>query len=70
MPTQPPQSARGIAWERSRTDRLVAQHQATCVVPVRGRPLDIDLVTRLWSYVRREGYGQVVEEPLRGGGAT
>lgn len=63
MPTQPHQTARGIAWERSRMEHLVAHYQTARVVPVRGRPLDIDLVTRLWSYVRREGYGQVVEEP-------
>ena len=64
MQTQPPQSARGSAWERSRMDRLIAHYQAADMVPVRGRPLDIDLVTRLWSYVRREGYGKGVEEAL------
>lgn len=63
MQTRPPQSARGIAWERSRMDRLIAKYQAACIVPMCGRPLDIDLVTRRWSYVRREGYGHVVEEP-------
>jgi hypothetical protein len=61
---QPPrQSAQGVLWERSRMDRLVTQYQAASEVPVRGRPLDIDLVSRLWLCLRREGYGQAVEEP-------
>lgn len=58
------QTAPGIAWERSRMDRLVAQYQAAQPVPLRERPLDIDLVSRLWLCLRREGYGQHVEEPL------
>ena len=58
----PRQSSLGIAWERSRMDRLVTQYQATCEVPLRERPLDIDLVSRLWLCLRREGYGQAVEE--------
>lgn len=64
MQIHPRQTARGVAWERSRMDRLVTQYQAASEVPVRDRPLDIDLVSRLWLCLRREGYGQVVEEPL------
>jgi len=44
-------------------DRLVTQYQAAYEVPVRAQPLDIDLVSRLWLCLRREGYGQAVEEP-------
>lgn len=57
------QSPRGVSWERSRMDRLVTQYQSAHAVPVRERPLDIDLVSRLWLCLRREGYGQAVEEP-------
>lgn len=64
MQTYPRQTARGIAWERSRMDRLVASYQAARPVPTRDRPLDIDLVSRLWLCLRREGYGQAVEESL------
>ncbi|HMQ31521.1 MAG TPA: hypothetical protein PKD53_12405 [Chloroflexaceae bacterium] len=64
MQTHPQQTARGIAWERSRMDRLVTQYQSAQPVPVRERPLDIDLVSRLWLCLRREGYGQAVEEPF------
>lgn len=63
MDTHPRQSARGVAWERSRMDRLVMQYQAATQVPGRDRPFDIDLVSRLWLCLRREGYGQAVEEP-------
>lgn len=45
-------------------DRLVTQYQSARAVPVREHPLDIDLVSRLWLCLRREGYGQAVEEPL------
>lgn len=62
MQMSPRQSDRGIAWERSRMDRLVTQYQVAREVPVRDRPLDIDLVSRLWLCLRREGYGQTVEE--------
>ncbi len=62
MQAQPEQSERGIAWERSRMDRLVTQYQIGSIVPVRGRPLDIDLVSRLWLCLRREGYGQTIQE--------
>ena len=58
----PRQSTRGVAWERSRMDRLVTQYQTARTVPGRERPLDIDLVSRLWLCLRREGYGQAVEE--------
>lgn len=44
-------------------DRLVSQYQQERPVPTRERPLDIDLVSRLWLCLRREGYGQGVEEP-------
>lgn len=67
MQTHPRQSARGVAWERSRMDRLVSHYQAAHDVPVRERPLDIDLVSRLWLCLRREGYGQAVEEPAESG---
>lgn len=63
MQIHPRQTARGVAWERSRMDRLVTQYQSASEVPVRERPLDIDLVSRLWLCLRREGYGQAVEEP-------
>jgi hypothetical protein len=59
---QAQQSERGMAWERSRMDRLVTHYQTANIVPLRGRPLDIDLVSRLWLCLRREGYGQTVEE--------
>lgn len=62
MQIQPRQSARGIAWERSRMDRLVSHYQSASAVPSRERPLDIDLVSRLWLCLRREGYGQADEE--------
>ena len=62
MQAQPQQTERGIAWERSRMDRLVIQYQHADIVPLRGRPLDIDLVSRLWLCLRREGYGQTIEE--------
>lgn len=62
MQIQPSQSARGIAWERSRMDRLVSQYQTANEIPGRGRPLDIDLVSRLWLCLRREGYGQTDDE--------
>ena len=64
MQTHPRQTARGIAWERSRMDRLVTQYQSARPIPQRERPLDIDLVSRLWLCLRREGYGQAVEESL------
>lgn len=59
MQTHSRQSERGVAWERSRMDRLVAQYQTARPVPENDRPLDIDLVSRLWLCLRREGYGQV-----------
>ncbi len=65
MQTQPHQSERGSAWERSRMDRLVVHYQTAHPVPLRDRPLDIDLVSRLWLCLRREGYGQDVEEQTR-----
>jgi hypothetical protein len=65
MQNQPQQSERGSAWERSRMDRLVAHYQAAHPVPLRDRPLDIDLVSRLWLCLRREGYGQDVEEQTK-----
>lgn len=58
----PRQTSRGVAWERSRMDRLVTQYQTARTVPGRERPLDIDLVSRLWLCLRREGYGQAIEE--------
>lgn len=64
MQTHPRQTDRGIAWERSRMDRLVTHYQSARPMPIRERPLDIDLVSRLWLCLRREGYGQVVEERL------
>jgi hypothetical protein len=64
MQIQPRQSARGIAWERSRMDRLVSHYQSANAVPVRERPLDIDLVSRLWLCLRREGYGQEDEQRI------
>lgn len=45
-------------------DRLVAHYQTARTVPIREHPLDIDLVSRLWLHLRREGYGQVAEESL------
>lgn len=62
MQTHPRQSARGIEWERSRMDRLVTHYQVARSVPGREQPLDIDLVSRLWLCLRREGYGQSIEE--------
>jgi hypothetical protein len=44
-------------------DRLVTHYQTASAVPGRERPLDIDLVSRLWLCLRREGYGQAIEEP-------
>ncbi len=44
-------------------DRLVTLYQSASPVPISERALDIDLVSRLWLCLRREGYGQAVEEP-------
>lgn len=51
------QTRQGLAWERSRMDRLVTQYAHGQLVPGDGRPLDAELVSRLWLCIRFEGYG-------------
>lgn len=62
MQTKPNQSARGVAWERSRMDRLVTQYQGAQPAPGRDQPLNIEQVSRLWMCLRREGYGLTTEQ--------
>jgi|GEM_PF-2862570 len=54
---QQQQTRRGLEWERSRMDRLVTQYAHACEVPGDQRPLDAELVSRLWLCLRSEGYG-------------
>lgn len=62
------QTREGLAWERSRMDRLVTQYAHGRMVPGDERPLDAELVSRLWLCIRFEGYGQSDEDERDGEG--
>ena len=56
------QTRQGLAWERSRMDRLVTQYAHGQLVPGDERPLDAELVSRLWLCIRFEGYGLIDDD--------
>jgi hypothetical protein len=62
----PQQTRQGLSWERSRMDRLVTQYAHGQLVPGEERPLDAELVSRLWLCIRAEGYGLSDEEERDG----
>lgn len=57
MDSREQQTGRGLAWERSRMDRLVAQYARACYLPGSDRLIDAEMVSRLWLCLRAEGYG-------------
>lgn len=56
------QTQQGLAWERSRMEHLVTQYAHGQSVPGDERPLDAELVSRLWLCIRFEGYGLIDED--------
>jgi hypothetical protein len=58
------QTETGIAWERSRMQRIGFLYAKQQQAPGKDDPLDLETLGELLFYIRHEGYGRVLpDEP-------